>query len=431
MLQCLNECEQQVKLIDFGIAKVIDSKVASDNDSTTVAGTISYMAPEQLMGKPSASSDVYALGVIAYEMLCGQKPFKPNTPYELLDMQREGVKDNPSDLRPDLPKAAETAILKALAFEQDVRHARARDFGEEMANALTLRASQSSSNENEIAPIPNDYNGAAFAQGEQVAEAGYFEIPDVTPKVVPDPLSQTGSFWSRRKSVAMPAIAILIALVAVALISQRLIKKPFVPIKPVVANDVSTGNAGLTRKLSYSVTLLRDPDTFPRSKPLRLPRETLFSMGDRIRLDIFSPQVGWLYILNERPAIEGETSKFNLMFPFPLTKQYSAEVGANQPVLVPGEGYFILDNEKGAERVWLIWSASRVPELDILKKWVNEKDRAEIKSADEVSGIRDFLAKYSGVTPVVEKDETLTQTNISASGDVLLHLITLAHRPLD
>src|SRR6185295_3476594 len=137
----------------------------------------------------------YSLGVIAYEMLCGQKPFKPDSPYQLLDMQREGVKDNPTDLRPDLPIAAEAAILKALAFEQDMRPARARDFGEEIANALTL--------------------------------AGYFEIPDVDPIpiVVPDPLPQTGSFWSRRKSVVISAFAVLIALVAVAVISQRLIGK--------------------------------------------------------------------------------------------------------------------------------------------------------------------------------------------------------------
>jgi serine/threonine protein kinase len=403
MLQCLSECEQQVKLIDFGIAKVIDSKVASDNETTTVAGTIAYMAPEQLLGKPAAASDIYALGVIAYEMLCGRRPFNPNSPYELLEMQRAGVKDRPTDLRNGLPKPAETAILKALAFNSDERYGRARDFGEEIAISLTARAEQKIRNELEPVPRP-------------VAAPGAHE---------PSP------GWRLSSRAVISALALLIALVAGVVIWQLSISKPVISINQVEAKDDSPDYTGPIRKISYSITLLRDPAIFAGSKPQRLPRETLFSKGDRIRLDMFSPQDGWLYILNERPITEDGISRFNLLFPFPPTGQKSAEVPANQPVLVPGEGWFILDNEKGAEKVWVIYSASKVPELEILTKWVNERDRGEIKSVDETRAIRDFLSKNSRVKHEVEKDEALTQTNIKASGDVLAHLITLAHRSQD
>lgn len=136
MLQALGEDEDHVKLIDFGVATVKDSQVAANRATTMVAGTVGYMAPEQMIGKPSASSDIYALGVIAYEMVTGRRPFNPDSPYQLLEMQRDGVRVKPSDLRPSLNERAQAVILKALSFEQQERHARARDFGEELSRAL-------------------------------------------------------------------------------------------------------------------------------------------------------------------------------------------------------------------------------------------------------------------------------------------------------
>jgi serine/threonine protein kinase len=136
MLQSLGEDEEHVKLIDFGIATVKDSKSSADPATTMFSGTPGYMAPEQLMGKPSAASDIYALGVIAYEMLTGRRPFKPDSPYQLLEMQREGVRLKPADLRPELSVRAQTAILRALSYEQQQRQARARDLGDELARAL-------------------------------------------------------------------------------------------------------------------------------------------------------------------------------------------------------------------------------------------------------------------------------------------------------
>jgi predicted ATPase/serine/threonine protein kinase len=137
MLNGQGEGEEQVKIIDFGIASVKNSQVATYKETTAIAGTIGYMAPEQLMGKPSASSDIYALGVISYEMLTGRRPFNPDSPYQLLEMQRAGVKVKPVDLRPSLEEAAQHIILKSLSFDPGDRYSRARDFGEELARALT------------------------------------------------------------------------------------------------------------------------------------------------------------------------------------------------------------------------------------------------------------------------------------------------------
>ncbi|HXM36575.1 MAG TPA: serine/threonine-protein kinase, partial [Pyrinomonadaceae bacterium] len=98
MLQDLGHGEEMVKIIDFGIAKIKHSAIAATTATTATAGTIAYMAPEQLSAKQvSLTADIYSLGVIAYEMITGRRPFNPESPFELLEMQRAGVRVQPID----------------------------------------------------------------------------------------------------------------------------------------------------------------------------------------------------------------------------------------------------------------------------------------------------------------------------------------------
>jgi serine/threonine protein kinase len=137
MLQQLTDGDEQVKIIDFGIAKVKDSVIPMSTGSEGTVGTAAYMSPEQLSaGSVTPASDVYSFAIIAYEMLTGRRPNNPDSAYQLLEMQRSGVRVKPSDLRPSLNQAAETIILKALSFDPRDRYARARDFGDLLAAAL-------------------------------------------------------------------------------------------------------------------------------------------------------------------------------------------------------------------------------------------------------------------------------------------------------
>lgn len=136
MLQDLGEGEELVKIIDFGIASLKESQTSAQAEQTRVAGSIHYMAPEQLMGTPGPASDTYSLGVIAYEMIAGQRPFDPTSAAHLHFLQKEGFVTRPTSLRSELPQAAEDCILKALAVEAADRYPQARDFGDGLARAL-------------------------------------------------------------------------------------------------------------------------------------------------------------------------------------------------------------------------------------------------------------------------------------------------------
>jgi hypothetical protein len=123
-------------IIDFGIATIRDSNTDRPV-KTQVIGSLPYMAPEQFEGRPEPRSDIYALGVIAYEALTGQRPF----PVGLEDFyqRKAGLKVLPRELRKDLPEASEFVILKALSWDAADRYATAEAFADALANSLAVQ----------------------------------------------------------------------------------------------------------------------------------------------------------------------------------------------------------------------------------------------------------------------------------------------------
>ena len=120
-----------VKLIDFGIAKVQNSGIDSKTRTMSVIGTVCYAAPEQLMGRSELRSDIYALGVVCYEMLTGSTPLQPETPFHLYELQRSAKVQPPSQARRDVPNAMDRAVMRALSFRPELRQSSAKEFAGE------------------------------------------------------------------------------------------------------------------------------------------------------------------------------------------------------------------------------------------------------------------------------------------------------------
>ncbi len=121
-----------VKILDFGIAKVmrgdaIDPQSPQLTATGQTLGTLEYMSPEQLMGKQlDGRSDVYALGVVAYEMITGRLPFPDaKGPAGLITAQLKQTPLPPSQANPKarLPEAADRTILKCLEKDKNNRYA--------------------------------------------------------------------------------------------------------------------------------------------------------------------------------------------------------------------------------------------------------------------------------------------------------------------
>ncbi len=139
MLQRSNDGTDVVRLIDFGIAKVETTRSAGQTTMLMLVGTTQYMAPEQLLGRASAASDVYALGVVAYEILTGSRPYEMDSPFDLLETQLRNRPPPMRTLRPDLPPGAGRLVLAALDFHPESRPRSAGAFATALSAALTAR----------------------------------------------------------------------------------------------------------------------------------------------------------------------------------------------------------------------------------------------------------------------------------------------------
>jgi serine/threonine protein kinase len=169
-----------VKVLDFGIAKVVTSSTAVA--ASRIAGTVSYMSPEQITGsRIDRRTDIYSLGIVLYQMLTGELPFKGESQGHIIQQHIAVMPPSLAEARPDLPPSLSQVIQRALGKLPEARQQSAHELYSEFTAALTSKVAPESSHR-------------SVASHEQITEvmphdlpptvwAGEFAPPQPTPNI--------------------------------------------------------------------------------------------------------------------------------------------------------------------------------------------------------------------------------------------------------
>ena len=383
------------KVTDLGIARLFDppDEVPEVHTALTepgqVMGTPHYMSPEQWGAPPDdggpdidARADVYSFGVIAFELLTGSKPFDATSVRQLCLAHVSREVPDPRDTVSDLPAAAAEVLRRALSKD---RCDRQTSCGQVLAE---LR----------VASGPKPSSGT----------------------VVDDATTRTLTRW----------FAALAALVLVAVVSAVLAYRSRAgdahTLAPAGEPTVAVVEAMTILECSVVVQKYQDGRPVKTPLPVSADRTLIVDQGDRIRLDLLSPQPGWLYVLNETVSDHGHPSDLRVLFPVSWTNDGTASIAGQQSVtLPPANGSWIeFDDERGAEAFWIVWSAEPLREFDGIAAQANPTDRGLIE-ASQARAIREVLA--AAPKPVAEPDGSSGRTLIRGASKLVAYRLEIQH----
>lgn len=188
--------EGSIALTDFSVARMKDSVKITQTGA--VVGTPEYMAPEQFDGMWDARSDLYAAGIVFYELLTGISPFRSATITEVMRKQLFTVPDPPSQLDFTVPEAVSAIVSRALEKEPDNRFSSAKEMqlalrevmkvsSQTKPLALDAKTKVDGGPEPLLKPIKSEAYERSRAQAPQSSEATT-SVPQEPGQAVPEPL---------------------------------------------------------------------------------------------------------------------------------------------------------------------------------------------------------------------------------------------------
>ncbi|MDQ6751224.1 MAG: Stk1 family PASTA domain-containing Ser/Thr kinase [Actinomycetota bacterium] len=224
--------EGRAKVADFGIARA----GASDMTETgSIMGTAQYLSPEQAQGHAvSASADLYAIGIVIYEMLAGRVPFEGESAVTIALKQVSEAPVPPSAYNPAVPPELDAIVLRALEKEPAHRFADADEFG---AALETLAA--------RLRSIPPGQSTSAFgAVGADAAALAAVGVP-VEEAVVVEELEPVAVEEERRRRGAWAWVLAVLLVLGVLVLAFALTRPVQVKVPNVVGSQLVTGKAVL------------------------------------------------------------------------------------------------------------------------------------------------------------------------------------------
>ncbi len=391
-----------VKVLDFGLAKVTEKKISKGGEESEAAtafktapgiimGTINYMSPEQAQAAATDQrTDVWSTGVMLYEMVAGKMPFSGvTTSHTIVQI----LEKDPLPLSKDMPPELERIVLKAMAKDPDERYQTAKDM------LIDLRSLKRK------LEVQAEIDRTSSPSTERVAVAG--DQPPVVHR-------------NNRGLVIVLVTAMLLVTATIFGINMwRSARERAKVVTPAAPVPVTSGE----RTVTYWITVQKFKGGKPYQNPFPLAGEINFEPTYQIRVNVRSPQAGHLYILSEGPA--STQPEFVVLFPSTTANEGSSLLTATQTVQIPEKSWFQFDQQQGTEKLWLVFSADPVPELESVKQYANRQTKGLIPNAAENKSVQNFLTEHSASKPDSERSERVT--TLKTPGNLLVYALRLEH----
>jgi len=367
------QTDGRVKLLDFGLAKLgTDADAGNTRNETEpqltadgmVMGTWEYMSPETMAGRSAdARSDIFSLALVIYELVGGKHPYRG----ENAALTMSAILTRP------YPPLTAGHIPNAPSLNRILQKALALDPADRYASTAELLA--------DLKAAPQSPGGVAASDG-QVAHA------------------------RRRRVLWAAAVVVLLAATAGVSLANRWRRAP----------AVAPATMRADRTFSYWLDV-RPAGGAASTAPYRSLGDESLGAGWKVRLNVASPTPGFLYLLNQ----EGEDAVAPLALVYPLsTDPARASNGA-------ATDWYGFASPSGVDRLWLVWSATAVPELDALRPLVNERDLGQIRDESQARAIRAWLRDAAARDVRQTRDAQPVQMTVTYDGALAVRPITLRH----
>lgn len=381
----------QVKLIDFGIAKIFEATSGTQTTTPLTVGTLPYMAAELFDGgEASVASDVYALGIIVFELLTGKRPYAARGSslvaqiLEYRNLQERGADGKLPALRPDLTDRLEKALLVALSYRPEKRYRSVRDFEAALVSALGEIGRES-------APV---FDGVTLG-GEDTIRTSPDHRKDTGPLEAPSPkqaererTATAGTGW------VLPGFILLVIALGIVLSVTGFPPKFLTKTAPPAAQP----------------TPVLPPAARPQ--PIEAVERPFVITGvpDRVtdgrefHLNVEVKKAGYVYLLSQSPKLRPDTlPDYTVLFPGPDDNGGAARFEVSRllvpPVTRPG---FVFTGAKGTEQLWCVWSPESIPVLETARTAANARQEGAVRDPEMIKAIRALLSEEPGRAVVAQ-----------------------------